>query len=357
MDKLNGKHLMYIIWGTSIISLKTYPTIYTQLGGRDSWIAVSISSILIMLFAYIIITISEKNNNFNIYDIYCSTLGKFIGNILIFFFFITLVLTLAECSSVEANSMHINMLPNTPVWFFIICFIIPAIYTVLKGKNAIIIITVISITLIIISGCNLAVLTYKYKDFSLLFPIMSKGITNDFLLCILKTLGMYSGFAIILPYLTEMGNVNSLKKYVGWALLFVIQMEIFSTVGLISTFGVGRLNPIFYPKLIQTQLVDYFGFIESGELYVLLQMLGGWYVKYVLTFFSILLLLRKLNIKSNFTIYILSIVIIAISFLCSNDTFTLFKALNFYTFFALVNFIIIPLTVYIIFYFKNRKAN
>lgn len=355
MDKLNGKHLMFVIWGTTIISLKTYPTIYTQLDGKDSWIAITVSSLLLILFAYILISISQKNNNFNIYDIYCSTLGKVAGNIFIFFFLLTLVLTLVECSSVEANSMHINMLPNTPIWFFILCFAIPAIYTILKGKNAIIIVTVISITIIILSGINLAILTFKYKNFSLLLPVMSKGITINFLLCILKTLGMYAGFAITIPFLTEINDAKKIKKYVLWALIFVIQMEIFSTMGLIATFGIARLNPIYYPKLIQTQLVDYFGFIESGELYVLLQMLGGWYVKYVLTFFSILLLLRKMKIKSNYIVYLLSIIIIVISFFCSRDTFLLFKLLSLYTYIALANFILIPLVVYIIYYFKNLK--
>lgn len=355
MDKFNGSHLLFIIWGTTAVSLKTYPSIYTALGGRDSWIAITCSSILIFLFACIIINISQKNNNFNMYNIYCTAVGKALANIFIFFFILTLILTLIECSSVEANAMHINMLPNTPVWFFVLCLAVPAVYTILKGKTSIIIVTIIAITLIIASGILVGILTQKYRTFSLLFPIMNNGINKDFILCIVKSLGIYGCFSIIIPFFTEISNKKIIRKYSLCALLFVMQMQIFSAVSLFTTFGPRRINSIYYPKLIQTQLIDYFGFIESGELYVLLQIIGGWYVKYILTFLSLILLLRKMKIKNNYIIYILSILVIIISALCSSDTFRLFKLLDYYSYFCLINFILIPLAVYIIFNLKNKK--
>lgn len=355
MNKFNGSHLLFTIWGTTVVSLKMYPSIYFTHGGRDSWIAVICSSILIFLFAYILISISQKNNNFDIYNIYCSAVGKFLGNIFIFFFILNLILTLIECSSVEANVMHVSMLPNTPFWFFVICFAIPAIYTILKGKNSIIIVTIISISIIIASGILVSILTQKYKNYSLLLPIMSNGVTKNFIFSIVKSLGIYGCFSIIIPFLTEIDNKNTVRKYALWGLIFVIQMQIFSAVGLTSTFGARRLNTIYYPKLIQTQLIDYFGFIESGELYVLLQTIGGWYVKYVLTFFSLLLLLKKINIKNNFTVYIMSVIIIVASIYCSRDTFFLFYLLDYYSYFCLLNFILIPLIIYSIYNFRNKK--
>lgn len=355
MDKFNGNHLLFIVWGTSIISLDTYSSIYTTLGGRDSWIAVACSSLLIFLFAYILISISRKNNNFNIYNIYCTALGKFLANLFILLYILTLIFTLIECSSVEANIMHVNMLPNTPVWFFIICFSIPAIYTIIKGKNSLVVITVISMTLIIASIILIAILTQKYKNIGLLLPVMSNGITKDFMLCIGKSFGIYGCFSIIIPFLTEIEDKKTVRKYVLWALAFVILIQLFSVIGLISTFGAKRLNSIYYPKLIQTQLIDYFGFIESGEMYLLLQIIGGWYVKYILTFFSLLLILKKMNIKNKFIVYILSILIIIFSIICSRDTFLLFKLLDYYSYFCLFNFILIPLIVYVIFNFRNKK--
>lgn len=43
------------------------------------------------------------------------------------------VSTLVESSSIEASSMHTNMLLLNPPWTFIILFIFHALYTVRKG--------------------------------------------------------------------------------------------------------------------------------------------------------------------------------------------------------------------------------
>jgi spore germination protein (amino acid permease) len=356
MNKFNGSHLFFILTGITIISMKTYPTIYTTIGGRDSWISVICSGLILFAFAYIIITISKKNNNFNIREIYCTALGKTLGTIFLCFFMFSMFLTLVECSSVEANSMHTNMLHDTPPWFFIAFLIIPAIYTIVKGRNSVIIVTIVAIALIIIAGISLAILTQQYKHIQYLFPIMGNGITMHFAGSIVKSLAYLSSFSIILPMLTEFNNKNSLRKYIGWTLVFIIQLAIVSTIGVLTTFGPARLNPIYYPKTIQAQLINYFEFLEGGELYVLLQLLGGWYIKYILTFLSIDMLLEKFNIKNKLIIFIITALVGISAYFCSSNTILLFKLLNIYLNIILVNYFIIPLIVFIIYHFRNKKA-
>ncbi|MDF2504493.1 endospore germination permease [Clostridium sp.] len=355
MDKFNGTHLIFILCGIAIVSMKTYPTVYTQLGGRDSWIAVICSGVILFLFAYMIIGISKKNNKYNMCDIYHIAVGKILGNILIGCFILTLFFTLIECTSIEANSMHVNMLSNTPPWFFTIFFAIPALYTFSKGKNSIVIVTVIGITLVTISGTNLAILTSKYKNYNFLLPIMEHGITKNFIISIIKSLALFSFFSVILPFLTELKDKRTVKKYITIALIFIVQMEVISTVGIIATFGTSRANTIYYPKLIQTQLVNYWGFLESGELYVLLQVIAGWYIKYVLTLFSMKLILKKLNIKNKVYTYLVTVLVIIAAIFFSRDSILLFKAVNIFLYISLANFIIIPTIVYIIFNFRNKK--
>ena len=96
-------------------------------------------------------------------EIYRKALGKTIGDIFLILFIITLIVTLIESSSVEANALHVNMLSDTPAWFFLLFIIIPAIYITNKGTRAIIIVTIIGICLIMVAGINLAILTAKYK--------------------------------------------------------------------------------------------------------------------------------------------------------------------------------------------------
>ena len=353
MDKFSTKHFIFIICGTSIISLKTYPVVFTKNGGRESWVAVIVSSILIFLFLAFILKVTMKLKNYNIYDVYCKTVGNTFGKMLMLLFSLTLLITLVESASVEANAMHANMLEETPPWFFLVFFIVPAIYTISRDKVAIISVTIIGIVLISIAGMNLALLTAKYKDHSLLFPIFENGITWGFVISVIETLGMYASLGIVLPYLMDIQESNKLVKHGLWGLIFVIQMEIIACTGMMASFDIKYLNTMAYPKLLQTQLVQHFRFLESGELYVMLQMLGGWYLKYVLTFYALLKLLRLSNMYSKYNIFIVSALVYLGSFFVSRNLFVLYRFLDIYTYVALINFFVIPLIVYIIYYFKN----
>ena len=355
MNKFNGKHLMFFIWATSIVSIKTYPSLYISLGKRDSWIAMTFAGICLFLFAYTIFSICEKHNAYNIHEIYLKVLGNFFGKIFLYLFALTIIFTLIECSSIEANAMHVNILPFTPSWFFVLFFALPAIYTITRGTHSIGIVTIVSITLIIISGTILAILTQKYKHLGLILPVLNNGITLNLFLSSIRSLSMFGGFALCLPLLENFQHSKSLKIYVAVALLFAIQMEVFSSAGIVCTFAEKEAASLFYPKLIQTQLVNYFQFIESGELHVLLQVIGGWFIKYVIAFLSLITLLKNLNFYNNKLVYIISILVVLASCILSSSTYFLFKALSIYTYIELANFIIIPFIIYIIFHFKSSK--
>ncbi len=82
-----------------------------------------------------------------------------------------------------------------------------------------------------------------------------------------------------------MKSSKGLRKYSLIGNIFVSQMIVVSTVGLLATFNVERANTMAYAKLIQTQLVSYFGFIANGEFYVIFQTIASWFAKYIATFF------------------------------------------------------------------------
>lgn len=359
MDKLNARHFIFIILGTSIVALKTYPNIIIDYGGRDSWIAVSIASLLILLFTVYILWICKKTNTYNILEIYSSALGQRFGTIFLFLFIFTLFLTLIESSSIEANAMHQNMLLETPPWYILLFFIVVAIYSVSKGIPSIIIITILGIMFIMFAGINLGIMTIKYKESKYLFPILENGLDLNFWIATLKSLGSYAGVVIFLPFLVNIDEKeqHKLMKNSIIGLIIVIQMEIISMTGVITTFGPKRAMSIWYPKLIQTQLVSYFGFLESGEFFVMLQMVGGWFIKYILAFYGLINLLKEFNLISKYSVYIISVLTFLFSFLISKNSFILLKFLIHYNYISLVNFIIIPFIVYTIFLIKFNVKN
>jgi spore germination protein (amino acid permease) len=344
--------------GASIVSMKTYPTIFTRNGLRDSWIAVIIATVLFVAYFMFILYTCRKFKCQNFYELYCEAVGKPLGTLATVFFAIALFLTLIESASVEANSMHTNMLLDTPTWMFALFFVIPAVYTVARDKVAIVTVTMIGIVLICLAGINLAILTTKYKRIDLLFPIFENGLTQGFFIAILESLGLYATVAITLPYLADIKDNKRLLKHSLIGLLLVAQMEVIATSGVMMSFDIKYLNTMAYPKLLQTQLVQYLRFLESGELYVMLQILGGWYLKYVITFYALLRVLTLLNIRSKSNIITITLFILVSAYFVSDNLFVLFKYLNIYAYVSLINFAIIPTLMTIIFYIKrSAKAN
>lgn len=353
MDKFTSKHLAFIFMGATIVSMKTYPTIFTRNGLRDSWVAVIVSTVIFFAYILFILSTSKRFKCQNLHDLYCQAVGKPLGTAFIILFALSLFLVLIESASVESNSMHTNMLLETPTWFFLIFFVFPAIYTVSRDKVAIVSVTMIGIVLICCAGINLAMLTAKYKRLDLLFPIFEQGIGKGFFIAVLESLGLYSMVSIALPYLEDIKDNKKLVKHAFIGLLIIAQMEIIAITGVISSFDIKYLNTMAYPKLLQTQMVQFARFLESGELFVMLQMLGGWYIKYCVTFYALLRVLSWLKIRSNTNILVISILVFFISYMISDNLFILYKYLNILAYVALFNFFLVPTLMTMIFHTKN----
>jgi len=174
-------------------------------------------------------------------------------------------------------------------------------------------------------------------------------------------LGLYGSISISLPYLVKIKDTKEIMKHSLIGLLIVIQMEIVATIGVIATFGIDFTNTMPYPKLMQTQQVSYFRFLEFGELFVMLQIVGGWLLKYIATFYAILLLTKEFNFKKKqlvYTTYIVSVFVYIGSYFLAGDLGKLFKFFNMYTYVSFVNFIIIPFIIFTIYAVKmnNKKS-
>lgn len=357
MQKINSKQFIFLILGTSIVSQKTYPNILIAYGKRDSWIAVTIASVIAILYYMYIIKVSLKAESYNLYDIYTTALGKSFGDIFYLLFIATMFLTMVESASITANSMHQSMILETPTWFILLFFVATSAYSVKKGLRALIITVIISITLIMIAGTNLGILSMPYRDNKYLYPILQYGFNKDMFITILLALGLYGGLAVTLPYINNVSDKRRLFKCSLIALLIVTQMEIYSIIGVVTTFGYKRALNIYYPKLLQTQLVTLFDFLEGESLLVILQILGGWYLKYITVFYGLLKLLEIFNKKpKKYAIWVITILVFILSYFVSKDSFLLKELLYYYTYIALINFIIIPFIVFGVFSMKYSKS-
>lgn len=356
MGKISSKHLFFLIASLTVVSIKTYPTIFTKLSGRDTWICLIFASIFIFFYFSFILFVYKKKCCYNFIEIYTSSLGKFLGSIFIGVFILNLFLTLTECASVEASAMNINFLIYTRTWQLLLLTIPAAAYVVKRGYNAVLISVLIGIFFISVSGVMLAIMTSKYKEYVRLLPILEYGFNYKLVISTIKLIGAYSSIAIILPLFCDIKDKKNIRLWGILGLLFVIQMQIFSMLGNLSTFEIDIFNSMSYPKLIQTQLIRHFGFLEAGELFVMLQIVGGWFIKLIVTLQVLMKILEYYKLNRTSVLVAISIALFIAAYLCSRNLFTLFKLLDYYVYINFVNYVIIPLFVFLIFLFRPKKA-
>lgn len=359
MDKFSFKHIFFIISALSIASLKTYPQIFMNISGRDSWVAVIITCIIMLVYFDYLINICIKNNCYSLREIFISSFGNLFGNAFLIVFAAVVFLSLVESASVESNVIHTNFFIESPVWYILLFVVLPGLYTVKRGRYSVMAVIMACIAISIFNGINLGILTSQFKDYKRLFPLFEHGIGANFFLSILKSIGMYSSIAISLPYLSQLDIKKGLRKYSFLGNLFVAQMIIVAIVGVLATFDVERANEIAYPKLVQTQLISYFGFIASGEFYVIFQLIAGWFSKYITTFFALVLIMREFKldkvINSNIFLSTAAGVIYIASYMISRNLFTLFKFLNIYVYICAAVLFFGTLAAFTVFNIKSGK--
>jgi len=134
-------------------------------------------------------------------------------------------------------------------------------------------------------------------------------------------------------------------------------MQIVTMIGLISTFDIYYLNTMVYPNILQTQLVEVSRFMESGEFFVIIQIVSAWYIKYVLTFYALMKILKRLKIYDKYSIYTTTFLVLIGGLSLCQDLFNLFTFLGIYTYITLANFVIIPFFMMLIYRIRTSQKN
>lgn len=357
MPNLNKRHLFFLIAGIIVVPIKTFQTIFTETGGRDSWISLILASIFIVVYFLYILYVCKKKNCYDIVEIYRIALGDLLGNFFIVLFSLNLFFSIVESAAAEASAMNTQFLIYTPIWKLLLLSVPVVIYVVRCGYPTMLNSVLIGIMFISVSGVILFLLTWKYKDFNRLLPILEHGMDKNFFITMIKLIGSYGGVYIALLFLNDIKDTKAITRYSLYALLYVAQMELISMMGTIATFEMPVLNSMSYPKLMQTQLIRQFNFMEAGELFVMLQIVGGWVLRMIITLFALMKVFKKFKIYRPFILYLVGICLYFSAYFACRNLFRFFKLLNYLQYINLVNYVIIPTFIFTIFYIRNENVN
>jgi len=355
MDRITSRQFLFFIPAVVIVSSKTYSSLFTHYGMRDTWIATIIALIVVYFMMQFMLKVCQKKNCYDIHTIFKEAFGKVIGTLLLYVFYFSLFITLIESTSVEAGAMHYNFLIFNPVWGFLLLSVIAGFYVVAMGYRTVVITVILGIVFISGSGFILAALTHMYKDFSRLLPILENGLSSGFLLCILKLIASFSSVFIIFPLLKDVVDKEKLPKMFNISYLYSAQIHVIAIIGSLTTFEVPVALTYPFVKLTQTERIMLLNFLEAGELFVMLQIVVGWIVKFVTTFFILVQVLKK-DGKSNVGMcFFIALIVYGASFLVGRNLFFLFECLNIYVDITFITFFVIPLITFVVYAVRGKK--
>ena len=355
MNKLSAKHFLLFILGVTFISYKTYTSLFIELGGRDTWICFILSFIIFALFVLFISSSIDSRTPCDINHIFIVGLPKFIGNVLLFLFSIGLFISALEATAVEVNVLKISFFNETPAWYIMFFFLLPSIFLLNKKFEALLNFIIISVSFIILNSFIFTLIIEKYKNIDYILPVLGPGLTPSFFYCSIIILGSLSAFSIALPYIKYITKPSKIKKHTFIAILIIGGICLYSTIGLISTFGPLRAANIFYPEHIQGQRVQIGGFLDFGELFFLFQTVIGFFVKYIISSYGIFIIYEKYIKNKKYVILFYSIIVFILSNFIGCNNYVLFKLLDYYQVINIILFIIIPLIAIITFNMKIKN--
>ena len=355
MNKMSAKHFVLFILGAAIISFITYPSLFISIGGRDTWISFIIAFLIFLAFAMYIVHIIYSKKPSTINSVFTEGLSTGIGNIFLFLFSVGLFISSIEAVSVEANAIRTNFFQDTPIWYIIIFFLIPSFFIIGKKFSTILIFLIISISFFFFNGIALLLIVEQYKNVDYLLPVLNGGVTKIIFSSAILILGSLSSFSIVLPYIKFIDNKSKLKKHSLITLLITGFICIYTLIDVIAVFGPLRGGNLFYPSASSSQLVQYGGFLEFGELFFLFQTIFGFFIKYILCTCGIYIIYRNhiKNSKAYITVYTIAVFII--SFFFANSNYYLFNALKYYQVINIILLCIVPLLGFLCYNVRNNN--
>lgn len=355
MNKVSSKHLMFLILGATLVSIRCYSSVFISLGKRDTWIFTLFASMIILLFLLFIFNIITKNNTYDVTEVIYGQFPKIIGLLFIFIFIIGLFLLSIESVAVFSNSIHTNYMQFTPNWFCIIIFLLASTYVLFKKFNAILSLVIIIVSITVIGDIFYLILVAPYLNLNELLPIMQDGFTKEKWLCLLSILGNLSSVSIVFPYMKFVQKKNAIISDSIFAMIILGFFTTTSIVSIISFLGPDRASNIYYPEYIQSQRILIAGFLEFGELFYIFRSVCMCFIKYILCSFGIFLLFEDKIKNRNRLIAYYTLLIFIFSFLLTKNQEILFRFLKYNQYLVLFPLLLIPLLCFTIYYFRHKK--
>lgn len=279
------------------------------ISGRNSWMVILISLLPSILMGYVFSELFKIGQNSSLVELLLKTLGKPFGYISIIY---SLYFLLPVIINIRAlmDFMTTAIMPETPSIIFGLIFLSICTYAVTSGLENIMRAYEFLMPLLIFSGIMASIISFPYKNFELLLPILEHGI-NPILKATIPLIGLLGELVVITmiaPFLNKSSNIlmNTIVSILFTGLLFMGPMT-----GPVTIFGEELATKYVYPTFSQISYIKV-GFEENLQPLAIFLWIAGSLGKISIFYYATVLCTAQTLGLSNHKPIILPIGIIAL---------------------------------------------
>ncbi|MBU5486151.1 spore germination protein [Clostridium sp. MSJ-11] len=305
--------LVVTIVGVNVFS---YPSELANVLGVEGWIAIVISGIIAILFAYMINRIAKNNNYKHIYEIFINSFGQIFGRVVALFTIFYSIYFVSIGLRVFTEEIKMYLLEKTPTEVLFLITILAGNYIIRGEIDNLIKFNEISFWIMFISVALIFIPSARQGDFTNLLPIFNEPISN-YLRGVTTGVNRYAGFGVLLLAIPFVKRKEDVLKVTIKGVIFVTIFYIIIFVLAIGFFGKEQTGLLLWPTITMVKSVDIPGYLVERLEGI---MMSIWILFYFTTFanhyyFSSDILRKVMNfrdIKLSSTILVPFIYLIAL---------------------------------------------
>lgn len=259
-DLLPVQALTIIVWtALAHVNFLTAPRDIIAVSGRDSWLAVPLSFVLILLAIWIPLRVNQRFPDATLVEAARGLLGRALGGLVAVFYILYWLLGAGWLLRTQAHLLTTTLLTETPGWVLNVYFVLVTTYLVLHGLEPMARMFLLFVPLYAAPFLFVVLAGMSDADIGRLLPLLEDGV-----LPVLRGtwLAFVQGFGLsvlwmVLPHLRR--RERALRAaLVGIA--FVALPASAANVVMLSMMGPREIAGLMYPTLLAFQLVELPGF-------------------------------------------------------------------------------------------------
>ncbi|AHF05814.1 GerAB/ArcD/ProY family transporter [Desulfitobacterium metallireducens] len=291
--RITYKQLILLIALSRIIITITFlPALAEPPANQDIWLSELLYFPLQLLFALPIYFLWKRFPDQTIIQ-YCQSiggkLGKLSGILILWYFLDQAAITIAQFSLFLTSAV----MPETPVLFFTLSFVLVCAYATGRGLEVIGRLSELFAPLVMIATITVFLLLAKDMNLKMLRPVLENGIlpiTQGSLIYSARSLEIL-GFSMLLPYLN---NPQKAKSVIVLSFALVTLFFTLITVPVLTIWGFEEAKGLTFPFYSVIRLISIGDFIERNQSIHMAIWILGTFIKVTFKYYLVVLSLGQL---------------------------------------------------------------